>query len=375
MRAAIAFCPGVNASSARSRCSSTILPAPPSRSSVASRRTREPSARSTSQSRCITSWRYGVSIRADSCCFTAPRPLEPGTSSPERTPSSTASTSPASIARPSSPGTSSPKRSTGPTIARRPASRSSRSSRSEFANRPGMRALNASSRASASSRMPIRTCTASSGRPTISASTSSKPRAALRGVVEEVLLELVEDEVELAFHRRDERDRVHDRTGRLHARGGCDGCVERAQRVVGPRVEDDDAGMLGEGPQIARDAGAQHGALADAARPVEHGQPRRDEVRDDDLALALAAEEEQRVELRVLERREALVRADGPRHRRRRECRRRRHTTTLSASASSTRRRSSSTYSRRGTSKRSTPRSRQYSTESGSGSAPTAHER
>ena len=44
----------------------------------------------------------------------------------------------------------------------------------------------------------------------------------------------------------------------------------------------------------ATDAREQR-ALADAARAVEHGQPRREQVRDHDLAVALAPEEEQRV--------------------------------------------------------------------------------
>ena len=57
-----------------------------------------------------------------------------------------------------------------------------------------------------------------------------------------------------------------------------------------------------------RHPGAKHGALPHAARAVEHGQPCREDIRRDDLALAFAPEEEQRVELGVLERDEALVR-------------------------------------------------------------------
>ena len=63
--------------------------------------------------------------------------------------------------------------------------------------------------------------------------------------------------------------------------------------------------------QTMRDTGAQDRGLTYAAGPVEHGQPRREHVRTDDLALALTAEEEERVELGVFEWHEPLVRT-GP---------------------------------------------------------------
>ena len=47
--------------------------------------------------------------------------------------------------------------------------------------------------------------------------------------------------------------------------------------------------------------------LADAARPVEDGQPRGDDVRADDLDVLLAPEEQHRVDRRVRERSEPLV--------------------------------------------------------------------
>jgi hypothetical protein len=49
--------------------------------------------------------------------------------------------------------------------------------------------------------------------------------------------------------------------------------------------------------------------LADPARPVEDCEPRGEQVRHDDLPLPLAAAEEQRIEVRVLERSETLERA------------------------------------------------------------------
>src|SRR2546421_61045 len=55
--------------------------------------------------------------------------------------------------------------------------------------------------------------------------------------------------------------------------------------------------------------GAEERALADTARPVEDGQPVGEDVRRHGGDLTLAAEEEECVELRILERREALVRA------------------------------------------------------------------
>src|SRR5262249_51734855 len=50
----------------------------------------------------------------------------------------------------------------------------------------------------------------------------------------------------------------------------------------------------------------------DAGRPVQHRQPGADEVRDENLAFAIAAEEEQGVDVGVPEGRQALVR--GARH-------------------------------------------------------------
>lgn len=62
--AAIAASPGDSAPSVPSRCVLTIALAPPSRLRVSERRTRDPVARSSSQIRSSTSWRYGASIRS-----------------------------------------------------------------------------------------------------------------------------------------------------------------------------------------------------------------------------------------------------------------------------------------------------------------------
>ena len=128
-------------------------------------------------------------------------------------------------------------------------------------------------------------------------------------VVEDVLLEVVEQQMELPALLRGGRDRVDEARrraelaalvvhGRDQTRGG----------ILGPRVVHDHR-RAAQLAQPARDAGAQERALADAARPVEDGEPVREHVRRHGGDLALATEEEQRVELGVLERREALVRA------------------------------------------------------------------
>ena len=66
---------------------------------------------------------------------------------------------------------------------------------------------------------------------------------------------------------------------------------EPGHRVSGPGREDDDldVSLL---PEAMGDSGAQDGALADSTRSVQHGKTRGDEVRGNDLALALASEEE-----------------------------------------------------------------------------------
>ena len=134
------------------------------------------------------------------------------------------------------------------------------------------------------------------------------------GVVEEVLLGLVEDEVDVAPRLRLLERGCGSRAVGAVAGGLSERFCQRRRRVLAPAREDDHQRLLRQFPQRARDRGSQERRLPDAARPVQHRQARRDQVRDHDLALALAAEEEQRVELGVLEGIQALVRRLGCLH-------------------------------------------------------------
>ena len=183
------------------------------RSSVAARSVDEPCARSTSQSRCITSCRYGASI-PDA------RPLPLSTARAAR-----AELDPCRCrrrrarrrrARPRS-SRSRPRarlhRSSGLTIAARPASRSRRSRRRTFANRFGIAAFSRSSVASVSSRSESSTLTRSGP------STSRRERgveAVALGVIREVLLRLVEHQVDVPVGLSARRD--VDERARLDAR-------------------------------------------------------------------------------------------------------------------------------------------------------------
>ena len=136
-----------------------------------------------------------------------------------------------------------------------------------------------------------------------------RTRAGVVRVIEEVLLGLVEDEVHVsaAGTLSASRGAVRGRAARLAP-------PRRAQLgIVAPAREHDDERLLRQLSQRARDRGAQQRRLADPARAVEHRQPRGDQVGDDDLPLALAAEEQERVELGVVERAQALVRARSAR--------------------------------------------------------------
>jgi hypothetical protein len=107
-------------------------------------------------------------------------------------------------------------------------------------------------------------------------------------VVDEVLLELVEDQIEVLLAVG---------CGRTQCRNG----------VACPRIENVNYGV-GLAAQAMRDACAKDGALPNATGPVQHRQPRCLQVRGDRLRLPCAAEEEQRIEVRIAERREPLVR-------------------------------------------------------------------
>ena len=189
-----------------------------------------------------------------------------------------------------------------------PASRSSRSSRSRFANSSGIRPANSSSSASASSRSASRTltrrpgpaqqlgqgvaraarrrrgrgCTPRTGR----AGGASSPLCCAAAATVSTSPAVGAELAALRPHRSDQAGRG----------------------ILGPRVVHDDrrAAQLAQPPS---DAGTEERALADATRAVEDGEPAREHVRRHRRDLALTAEEEERVELGVLERGEALVRA------------------------------------------------------------------
>src|SRR5206468_2197036 len=145
------------------------------------------------------------------------------------------------------------------------------------------------------------------------------------------LLELVEDQVAL---------------GRAGELGGD--ALERAR--PGVVQHDGRAGCLLA--EVADDGRAEQRRLPDSALAVEDRQPGREQVRDHDLALVLAAEEEERVELRVVEGGQAL---EG-RHWRRRE---KAHAGTGAVASTCWAR--LLTYSSSGCSSRSTSRERQNS--------------
>ncbi len=153
----------------------------------------------------------------------------------------------------------------------------------------------------------------------------------LLAVVQEQLLDLVEQQVELAVEGLAGDPQAVDQRGlrgqpgaaRPAGRAGVDGdpgadgrvdgVGQERERVVGaPGVEHHrDAGRRLERAQRVGHAGAQQRALADAALAVQHGQRVGQQVRDQHLALALAAEERARVLVGRLERCEAAVRAAG----------------------------------------------------------------
>ena len=231
---------------------------------------------------------------------------------PAATSSSTASTS-SSSAVTSGPPSSAYARS-GPSIAERAAARVRWSRRRTLPNSPGSAPLEAR-RGRRASRRGRRAARARGRSVRVRTSSSaSGERTAVAAVVEDVLLHLVEDEIELASGRRSRAPRARRRAAR---RSGAPAAAATASdRVVAPAVDDHDlcGALFGAGrrrnerAQTPRHAGAQQRALADAARAVEHGQPRGHQVRRDDLGLALAAEEEAPVVLGVAEARKPLER-------------------------------------------------------------------
>jgi len=124
-------------------------------------------------------------------------------------------------------------------------------------------------------------------------------------VVREVLLGLVEDEVDVPMGLR-ALDGLEQLAG-LDPRALGDRLRERRSGVFPPVREHRHERLLGQPAQLAGDCGQEQGRLAHAARSVQHGEPRGDEVGHDDLGVPLAPEEVQGVELGVVERGEATV--------------------------------------------------------------------
>ena len=127
-------------------------------------------------------------------------------------------------------------------------------------------------------------------------------------LVEEVLLELVEDHVDVPLHDpRRGPQRVGERPAAFESDRLLDRLVQAAARVTGPGREHDDRGVV-DGADRVGDRGPEQRRLPDPARAVQDREPRGHQIGDDDLPLALAAEEEEGVELGVLERRQPLER-------------------------------------------------------------------
>ena len=147
-------------------------------------------------------------------------------------------------------------------------------------------------------------------------------------MVEEILLETVQDEqsVDVATLGPTLQHAQQLTTGIVDAKLVQDCGPQAGQGIGPPRMEDDDR-VLGRAvradvlPQPVCNPRLQQRALADAARPVDDGEPRRQDVRDDQRPLTLAAEEQQCIQVRRAEGRETLERrrrdvhypATGPR--------------------------------------------------------------
>ena len=138
------------------------------------------------------------------------------------------------------------------------------------------------------------------------------------GVVEEELLELVEDEHEVAAKGccpgveavGEVAWRVPGVAAERVGQSAADRVLDRRYGVARPGAEVCDGQRLGLGerPQRSDDPGAEQRRLADPARAVQHRQPGCERVGGDDLRFAPTPEEEERVELGVVEGGQALVR-------------------------------------------------------------------
>ena len=98
-----------------------------------------------------------------------------------------------------------------------------------------------------------------------------RPGACIVGVVQEVLLGLVEDEIDVPAGLRG-LERLDRRARRSISERSPNGLRERRGGVLAPPREDDDQRLLGELSQSTGDGCAEQRRLADAARAVENGQ-------------------------------------------------------------------------------------------------------
>ena len=245
---------------------------------------------STSQRRSSTSCRNGASTRPDSSCpATTPRPLSPYSILPAATWSSTASTSSGSARYGSSSGASSLSRSSGPTTAAR---------RSDTIQVVEPEVVREEVRDPALEEVELRQRVLADPEQDVHAQARlghelrQAPRERTVGiVVEEVLLDLVEDQMRVAF-------RCGDRPSSISSVGSS------PHELMIATEESANVRSLCATPARSSEL------FPTPRRPVQDGQPRGEQVGDDDLALPLASEEEQCVERLVVERRQTLVRPE-----------------------------------------------------------------
>src|SRR5580765_6064306 len=145
-----------------------------------------------------------------------------------------------------------------------------------------------------------------------------RARAVVGGVIEKVLLELIEDDQQIAVDgvRPSAEAFLQRGARRILTNLAGDGVREARERVVAPRLKHDDCELRRAArglaasrrrAELVHHAGIDDRALADAAWTIEERQSGGLQVGGDDLALRLAPEEE--LGLRLGERHQPGVRA------------------------------------------------------------------
>jgi hypothetical protein len=280
---------GVRSAIAPSRCSSTMCCAPPSRSIVSTRSSVEPDARSSSQRRCMTSWRRRLDPPTDVAASTPRGRRVPARSDSDLVEHARRGRSRRTPPRPWLHG-----------ALDRSQHRCSRrqrrvESRRRVARRLGILPVKRSSLASESSRGDENVDARWGGKHAAGSASANdlalrRPRGRgstpRRGRGRYVTRRL------RPLERRHHRPFVSPEASTASERATC--------RIVAPTREDHHQRLFRQRPERARDRGAATTTF-DAARPVEDGEPRGDEVGHDDLGLPLASEEQERIELGVLE--------------------------------------------------------------------------